>query len=250
MSVNEAISAYSTAAASNTPAGTDPIGTNLDDHIRDVKKNIRILSNELSAFESQQFFPADPSLFLSAGTSVSAGEGLTVINTFTLGLAQAPEISATYEGVFLANTIDKFGRTLEFTAASSLEASQTDVFSARRTDVFVTPDAMAAHQGMVRAYGTFDGSGTASTFLSYNIDSIIRSAAGTYLVDFSSIPLTGTHFVANITAEPSPAGTSLLLGSADRTTTSYRFTLVNTGGTKTDSTLVSVAIFGRLAAFV
>ena len=41
MSVAEDLSAYSTAAASNTPAGTDNIGTDLDDHLRDIKKNLK-----------------------------------------------------------------------------------------------------------------------------------------------------------------------------------------------------------------
>ena len=45
MAVTEALSALSTTPASNTPAGTDSIGTDLDDHLRDIKKNIRFASN-------------------------------------------------------------------------------------------------------------------------------------------------------------------------------------------------------------
>lgn len=45
MAVNEALSALSTTASSNTPAGTDNIGTELDDHLRDIKKNVRYASN-------------------------------------------------------------------------------------------------------------------------------------------------------------------------------------------------------------
>ena len=45
MAVNEALSALSTTSASNTPAGSDSIGTDLDDHLRDIKKNIRFASN-------------------------------------------------------------------------------------------------------------------------------------------------------------------------------------------------------------
>lgn len=41
MAVNEDLSAYSTTAVSNTPAGSDTIGPDLDNHIRDVKRNIR-----------------------------------------------------------------------------------------------------------------------------------------------------------------------------------------------------------------
>ena len=45
MAVTEALSALSTTAASNTPAGTDSIGTDLDDHLREIKKNVRFASN-------------------------------------------------------------------------------------------------------------------------------------------------------------------------------------------------------------
>ena len=45
MAVNEALSGLSTTSASNTPAGSDSIGTDLDDHLRDIKKNIRFASN-------------------------------------------------------------------------------------------------------------------------------------------------------------------------------------------------------------
>lgn len=41
MAVNESLTAYSTTAASNTPAGTDTVGPDLDNHLRDIKKNIR-----------------------------------------------------------------------------------------------------------------------------------------------------------------------------------------------------------------
>lgn len=45
MAVNEALSALSQTSASNTPAGDDPIGTDLDNHLRDIKKNIRYAAN-------------------------------------------------------------------------------------------------------------------------------------------------------------------------------------------------------------
>lgn len=42
MAVNENVGTYSTTAASNTPAGTDNVGPDLDNHLRDIKKNIRV----------------------------------------------------------------------------------------------------------------------------------------------------------------------------------------------------------------
>jgi hypothetical protein len=46
MAVNESLSAYSTTAASNTPSGSDNIGTELDDHLRDIKRNIRRVATQ------------------------------------------------------------------------------------------------------------------------------------------------------------------------------------------------------------
>ena len=43
MAVNEDVSSYTTVAASNTPAGSDNIGSDLDDHLRDMKKNMAAL---------------------------------------------------------------------------------------------------------------------------------------------------------------------------------------------------------------
>jgi hypothetical protein len=45
MAVNEHLSSYSTTASSNTPGGGDAIGTDLDDHLRDIKRNVRYASN-------------------------------------------------------------------------------------------------------------------------------------------------------------------------------------------------------------
>lgn len=40
MAVSESVYSYSTTAASNTPAGGSNVGPDLDDHLRDIKKNI------------------------------------------------------------------------------------------------------------------------------------------------------------------------------------------------------------------
>ena len=42
MAVSETLSAYSTTANNNTPAGTDTVGPDLDNHLRDIKKNIKV----------------------------------------------------------------------------------------------------------------------------------------------------------------------------------------------------------------
>ncbi|KKK74811.1 hypothetical protein LCGC14_2880030, partial [marine sediment metagenome] len=49
MAVNESLDALDVVAASNTPAGTDRVGTDLDNHLRDIKKNIRTESEHSQA---------------------------------------------------------------------------------------------------------------------------------------------------------------------------------------------------------
>lgn len=56
MAVNETVDGYSTAAASNTPAGTDTVGPDLDDHLRDIKKNVRIIGQTSKAETSPTGF--------------------------------------------------------------------------------------------------------------------------------------------------------------------------------------------------
>jgi hypothetical protein len=55
MAVNEGIEDYG-AAAANTPAGSDNIGTDLDDHLRDIKKNLRFTSQQMKGATSPSHF--------------------------------------------------------------------------------------------------------------------------------------------------------------------------------------------------
>lgn len=45
MAVTEVLTDYDTTAANNTPAGSDAVGSNLDDHLRNMKMNTRFASN-------------------------------------------------------------------------------------------------------------------------------------------------------------------------------------------------------------
>ena len=50
MAVNESLTAsYTTVASSNTPGGSTNIGSDLDDHLRDMKKNMAVLLDDVSA---------------------------------------------------------------------------------------------------------------------------------------------------------------------------------------------------------
>lgn len=75
MAVNEALNAYSTTAASNTPAGTDNVGSDLDDHLRDLKKN--------SAYAAR--FVEDATLSAAATIAVTALHRVTPVDPNTTG---------------------------------------------------------------------------------------------------------------------------------------------------------------------
>lgn len=92
MAVNEALNALSTTAASNTPAGTDSVGTDLDDHIRDIKKNIKysatwpvqaakITTYNMVATDLHQWVTADTSggaFSINLLAAATAGDGFAV----------------------------------------------------------------------------------------------------------------------------------------------------------------------------
>ena len=56
MAVNEDLSAYSTTAASNTPAGSSNIGPDLDNHLRDIKRNIRRVAERYQGATTPEAF--------------------------------------------------------------------------------------------------------------------------------------------------------------------------------------------------
>lgn len=55
MAVNEDVSAYSVTAASNTPAGGDTVGPDLDNHLRDIKKNERRIAEHFITVSDENF---------------------------------------------------------------------------------------------------------------------------------------------------------------------------------------------------
>lgn len=75
MAVNEALNAYSTTAASNTPAGTDNVGSDLDDNLRDIKKN--------TAYAAR--FVEDATLSAAATIAVTALHRVTPVDPNTTG---------------------------------------------------------------------------------------------------------------------------------------------------------------------
>jgi hypothetical protein len=233
MAVNEDLSAYSTTAASNTPGGSDNIGTDLDDHLRDIKRNIKRvgrhflgstapeLVNGVVWYDSSgtasdnvtdlriydggwislfrvdtsadvAYALADPTLYASTATTLTAGAGIsgggTLAGNRSFSLANfSNELSATANWSMGGGriTTDPYGRVISATQGATV-ASALDMEDRSSTAVYVTPVRMKDHLGVAKFWVAFDGSGTASVTASYNVASVVRSATGTYTINFST----------------------------------------------------------------
>ena len=80
MAVNEDLSAYSTTAASNTPAGGSNIGPDLDNHLRDIKRNVRRVAERYQGTTTPEAFRGrewiDTSATASTKLEVKLNDGL------------------------------------------------------------------------------------------------------------------------------------------------------------------------------
>lgn len=235
MAVNEDLSAYSTTAASNTPGGSTNIGTDLDDQLRDIKKNIgKAVGNSWGPTEpgsglsargrlwydwsgsasevavlringggtgwtklftintsaTTAYAPANPTDFASTGTTMNAGYGLSgggslaANRVYSLANVHTGTIAVTNASV----TVDFAGRVIALTAGNAPSAAATDaeVRSGTSSAVYVSPVTLQHGQGVAKFWVNFMASGTASIAGSYNVASVVRSAAGIYTVNFTT----------------------------------------------------------------
>lgn len=231
MAVNEDLSAYSTTAASNTPGGSTNIGTDLDDQLRDIKKNIgkavgnswgptepgsglsargrlwydwsgsasevavlringggtawtKLLTINTSA--TTAYAPANPLDFVSVQTTLTAGTGIsgggTLAASRTVSLANLRSATVSVRNGSI--TADIYGRVLSVEADGA--ATEDEVRSATSSAVYVSPVTIQHGQGVAKFWVNFMASGTASIAGSYNVASVVRSAAGIYTVNFTT----------------------------------------------------------------
>jgi hypothetical protein len=233
VSVTEDVSAYSTNANSNTPEGSSNIGTDLDDHLRSIKANIRraathflsptapealngIIFYDTSGSASDNvtdlriydggwislfrvdtsadvaYALADPTLYASTATTLTAGTGIsgggTLAGNRSFSLANfSNELSATANWSMGGGriTTDPYGRVISATQGATV-ATALDMEDRSSTGVYVTPVRMKDHLGVAKFWVAFDGSGTASVTGSYNVASVVRSATGIYTINFNT----------------------------------------------------------------
>lgn len=290
MAVDEDLTAYSTLAAGNTPGGLDNIGTDLDDHLRDIKKNMAWLVSSsrgnsapgnirgrlwfdssatssstqvlklanggtkwgtiatINTVTGETFCPANPNDFASTGTVLTAGSGLsgggTLATNRSFSLANTG-LTATTTATLATVVVDPFGRVVGVSSGPTV-ATAAQMEDRSTTASYVTPVHMKDHLGVAKAWAVFDGSGTASLGASYNIASVVRSAVGTYTINFS------TGFTSNRYAVTGSAGGAegglvknfLAPSGANPRIDSCPVQVVDQNATLVDADFISVTFFG------
>lgn len=124
MPVNEHLTSYSLTATNNTPAGSSPVGADLDDHLRDIKKNAykASLANTLAKSAGYEATVSDHGSIIladaTAGTvTISIGAASSLFNGWRVGVAC---VSSTNGATLDPNAAE----TVDGTASISIAAGQ------------------------------------------------------------------------------------------------------------------------------
>jgi hypothetical protein len=187
MAVTEALSALSTTAASNTPAGTDSIGTDLDDHLRDIKKNIRFASNnpvQAAKITAYTVLATDHNTLLQVNATASAV-------TVTL-LAAATAGDGFKVGVKRLNTTNSV--TVDGNASETIDVSVTSALTTINQVEWYVCDGSKWH--IESDYIETDPINPNPTTieLGHATDTTLaRSSAGVLAVEGVAVGLTGKH---------------------------------------------------------
>jgi hypothetical protein len=152
--------------------------------------------------------------------AVQVGQSVTTTNNFTL---------------YQPNTPDGTVRLGVGNAGSVTDLAQ---FDSSGVFAFNSGYGSVATAYACRAWVNFNGSGTVSIRSSGNITSITDNGPGDYTVNFTTA-MPDVNYAAFGHSGP----TGAITGVSAYTTSSYRFTCINTAGTLTDPANVNVSIF-------
>jgi len=191
MAVDESLNALSTTASSNTPAGSDNVGTDLDDHLRDIKKNIRIAAENFQGILNPTGFEGQ----LHADKSRSAS-GIVVLRFHDGGaFGDLVEYDTANNNVSAIN----FAASAVAGSAvntSDLRATQTAQESATATTLFTTPNDHKYHPNANQGSGNFNAIGTVSVRDSVNVSSITDVGPGQWRINWSTAFNTADYTVS------------------------------------------------------
>lgn len=201
------IDGLSTTAANNGPAGTDAVGTTLDDTLRTIQSVVRLLASPNSIVSAAT---TDLSTVNDTFITVSGTTTITALGTLTSGVYKwlifSGALTLTHNGTSLilpgaANITTAAGdialmlsagagnwRCLAFQKASgnpvlisAFAATQADQETATSTALFVSPGRQQFHPSATKTWVNGDNAGTISA--SYNVSSLTDVATGRAIVN-------------------------------------------------------------------
>ncbi len=223
MAVDESLNALNALASSNTPAGSDQVGTNADDHLRDIKKNIRLAAENSASvlnptgFEGQ--FHADKSRSASHGITIRFHEGNNFMDMFEVYTASDQYALANLQGSSIARAaLTGFGAIIDASLPLAVanggtsEESTASLSSALRTVLNLNP--MPVVDG---GTGEESSASLSSRFQSIlNLGTAANQAVGTAV---DNVPQLTTASATSAIGLPAIYGDRLLgLGSTQQAT--------------------------------
>lgn len=133
----------------------------------------------------------------------------------------------------------------DLAAASVSYASQADMEAATSTTVAVNPAVAKYHPGVAKAWVNFNGTGTVAIRSSYNVSSVTDNNTGEYTVNFTTA-MADTNYA--VVASQSYSGTNVnrSAGAINFATGSVKILIETSTGTRADSDIVCVAVFGDM----
>lgn len=235
MAVNENLHSYNaTTVTSNTPAGGDAIGSDLDDHLRDIKKNVRFAaqltpSSTSSAAVTMVQTDLNKMLLVDASaaartvsvlTAAAAATGFRVgvkkvggannvvvlrSGSDTIDGATAITLSATNQAVMLASNGTTWMRTSEYVPSDDI-LGDANVFTKTQSwskggDISSASTLVLGDDG-----NYFDVTGTTGP-----ITAITVPAGTLFMLQFDSTPVL-THHAANLNL---PGGANITAAAGD-----------------------------------
>ena len=208
MAVNEDLSAYSTTAASNTPAGGSNIGPDLDNHLRDIKRNVRRVAERYQGTTTPEAFRGrewiDTSATASTKLEVKLNDGSNEVV-----ITEIDTSAGTSTPVVHGTAIPKGSMAVQAANAVNIDGGTIDG----------TPIG-----------GTTPSTGAFTTLEATGATTIVDGTAAQHPASLSQLQAGGPFYYAatgtnTITATPSPA----LTAYAEGQTVTLKIATTNTG---------------------
>lgn len=261
MAVDESLDALSTVAGSNTPAGTDTVGPDLDDHLRDIKKNIRKVSETSQGPTAPTGFVGRQRLATSATASntltwqMHDGAGYVSVmdidtsnnNVSRFYAADGSIPGSAISGTASASFLGRFDGSASGTFAGFFDGSATGTFRG-----FFTGTASGVLKGDVR----LDDGSSANPSLAFNTDTdtgalLSATGAAVFVAGGNTkwkYKASGQFFIGDNANAENLAGLTINQGAADDEIISLKSTDIAHGLTSVTETDTYAAFEKDIAA--